>query len=117
MTTIRLSVMCDLTHTTAQTRQFEAARILADLSEQIRTGGIEFGKAIVLNDVHGRRIGVCDLFGKEHEPPAPPPAPPAPPAPAPVQDTTTVQVVAATPDCDTTSSSAGSASDCGGSSD
>ena len=61
---MRLTIILGLDHAETESKAHEAARILTELAEQIRTkpSGIEVGDMHILRDVNGNRVGVADVF-------------------------------------------------------
>lgn len=60
---MRLTIICGLDHAEPETQSFEAARILTELAEKIRTAEqIQVGDSFVLRDVNGNRVGIADIF-------------------------------------------------------
>lgn len=59
---MRLTVICGLDHIEPENRSFEAARLLTELAEQIRTSDeVKPGQVRILKDVADKRVGVCDI--------------------------------------------------------
>jgi len=59
---MRLTVICGLDHIEPENRSFEAARLLNELAEQIRTSDeVKPGQVRILKDVTDKRVGVCDI--------------------------------------------------------
>jgi len=60
---MRLTVICGLDHIQPENRNFEAARLLNELAEQIRTGvHVKPGDMHILKDAAtNKRVGVCDI--------------------------------------------------------
>lgn len=60
---MRLTVICGLDHTEPENRRHEAARLLNELAEQIRTSDeVKVGDVRIMNAPNGTRVGVSDIF-------------------------------------------------------
>ena len=58
---MRLTVICGLDHVPEECKAFEAARLLNELAEQIRTEGVKTGDMRIMNAPNGTRVGVSDI--------------------------------------------------------
>ncbi len=58
---MRLTLICGLDHIESEGRAFEAARILTDLAEKVRTQDVQDKDTFILRDINGNRVGVADV--------------------------------------------------------
>lgn len=58
---MRLTLICGLDHIEPDCKAFEAARILTELAERIRTQDVRDKDTHILRDINGNRVGVADV--------------------------------------------------------
>ena len=58
---MRLTVICGLDHVPDECKAFEAARLLTELAEQIRTEGVKVGDMRIMAAPNAKRVGVSDI--------------------------------------------------------
>lgn len=61
---MRFNIMFGLDHVPEGNRKAEISRLLLQMEKELhlRRGDLQPGDSVVLTDIHGKRVGVTDVF-------------------------------------------------------